>query len=141
MAQTPSYDLDKQLEIQGLGEEIVASQPARQQMALTIAVRRDEQEGDIAKLAVGCTQMPENIEPGHARHIHVAQDETGTLADLFDALHAVAGDDGLESLVVQDFGEELAGCGIVLDAEYFLTDGHATTRAEVCGNSMVTLVP
>src|SRR5262245_52151661 len=141
MTETASYDLDQQFEIQRLCQEVIAAQPAREQMAFTASISGDEEERDVAKLAGACAQVPENIETGHAWHVHVAEDEVGTLAEPFHALHAVGSDDGLESLVLQHLGQELASCGIVLDTENFRAGVHATTGSEVCGSSMMTVVP
>ena len=62
------------------------------------------------------TQRPENIEPRHAGHIHVTQNEIRALADFLLALGAVGCDEGLKPFILQYFGQKLAGRGIILDA-------------------------
>src|SRR5262245_4578636 len=141
MTQAASYDLDQQFEIQRLRQEIVASEPPGEQIAFTAAVRGNEEEGNLAQVASRSTQQPENIESGHAGHIDVTQDEIRALADFLRALDAVGCDEGLKPFILQYFAQKLAGRGIILDAEDFGTDVHATTRSEARGSSMVTFVP
>src|SRR5262245_57292777 len=141
MTQAASYDLDQQLEIQRLGQEIIASESPGEQVAFTTAVRGNEEEGNLAQFASRSTQQPENIESGHPGHIHVTQDEIRALADFLHALVAVGCDEGLKPFVLQYFGQKLAGRGIILDAEDFGTNVHATTRSEARGSSMVTFMP
>src|SRR5215471_5551846 len=141
MRQTALDDLDQQLEIQRLRQEIVASEPARQQMAFATAICGDEEERNIAQLPVGFAQMPENVETGHMRHFDIAQDETRAFADFPDSLHAVASQQRLEPLLFQDLGQEFTRCGIILDAEDLRATGHVMAKADVRGSSMVTLVP
>src|SRR5262245_26877267 len=141
MTQAASYDLDQELEIQRLGQEIIASESPGAQVAVTTAVRGNEEEGNLAQFASRSAQQPENIESRHAGHIHITQDEIRALADFLHALVAVECDDGLQPFILQYFGQKLAGRGIILDAEDFGTNVHATTRSEARGSSMVTFVP
>src|SRR5215813_4726014 len=110
-------------------------------MAFPIAVRGDEEEGDIAQMASGLTQLAEHVESGHTGHVHIAQDEVRALADFPNALHAIASDEGLKPFILQDFNQQFDRCRIILDAEDFWTNSHAVTKSEACGSSIVTFVP
>src|SRR5262245_3382813 len=107
-------------------------------MTFPIAVRGDEEEGDIAQAASRPTQLAEHVETGHAGHVHIAQDEVRALADFPNALYAIASDEGLKPFILQDFDQQFDRCRILLDAEDFWSNSHARTywESDACGSSI-----
>src|SRR5262249_17535902 len=111
------------------------------QKAFATAICGGEEERGIAQLAVGFAQMPQNVETRHVRPFHITQDETRAGAGFLYAFRPLARRQRAQALPPQDPGQEFARFGIVLDAEDLWAAGHVTANADVCGSSMVTLVP
>jgi hypothetical protein len=111
-----SNDFYQQLEIKRFGNEIVAPQSARLQMAVAASIRGNEQERNVVQPAHAFAESGEDIESSHLRHVYVAQDEIRTTRELSDSFDTIRGDNSLESLILQNLDQQVDGCGVILNA-------------------------
>ncbi len=118
----------EQVEVDRLGDVVVGAEAPSLELAVAIGERRQEHERHAREARRQRDQALEQLEPGHQRHVDVAEHEIGrVLQDRGQACVPVIGDAERVAALDQLLDDQRGGLAIVLDAQdSFGWLGHGT---------------
>ena len=116
--------------VEGLDHEIIRAATDAGQARLAVIQRGDHDHGDLGQ-GGRCAQPATDLEAVHAGHHHVEQDEVGEqLGGELQRRGAIFGFDEPEVRVVQQLGERVAVCRVVLNDKDGGGRGHGSVMRE-----------